>query len=662
MSFNPYVPRPIDKPADVPLDGADLRVLDDAKIFAAPDDPAEWPAWRAALSRWRTDAVERIAYDDELYARPEFDWVATNYVVCLAWLWDELLYDHATGRFTPERFLEVAQRDFGGFDGVVLWHAYPVIGLDDRNQFDFYRQVPELPGLVAAFQARGVRVFVDYNPWDVGTRREAVDDIAAVAQIVEWLGVDGVFLDTMKEGGTVLREALDAVRPGVALEGESRLPLERVCDHPMSWAQWFADSEVPGVLRSRWFEPRHMPHHTRRWHRDHSGELHSAWLNGAGMLVWESVFGSWVGWNDRDKGLLRAMRRVWNGYAAWLRDGGWTPLADHPGEGVSVYASRWDHLDTPLWTVANPGPAHDGPWLVTDERPGHRWFELTTGTELTPKTLDDGRIAVGGPIAEGGVAAVLASPVPVILPVHEPGPLDTTYPRRSAVRTPAPQAARDSVPNGMSVVDGGPRELTVRYRLRETGLYGEVPYVDEWKPLPPRLHNTHSLIRPVTLTRYAISAREVTNAEFAEFIADSGHRPARAERLLDHWSDGRPPAGREHDPVTHVDLDDARAYAAWAGLRLPTEDEWQAAAEDGLLDQHGPRVWNWTESEHTDGRTRFTILKGGSDYAAGGSDWYLDGGPQPPEVSVKFLVPGAGLARSSSIGFRCAADLSGEEK
>lgn len=39
--LNPYVPRPIDMFAEVPLDdGADLGVLDDAKILAAPDDPA----------------------------------------------------------------------------------------------------------------------------------------------------------------------------------------------------------------------------------------------------------------------------------------------------------------------------------------------------------------------------------------------------------------------------------------------------------------------------------------------------------------------------------------------------------------------------------------------------------------------------------------------
>ena len=70
-----------------------------------------------------------------------------------------------------------------------------------------------------------------------------------------------------------------------------------------------------------------MLHHTRRWNRDHTEELHSAWLNGVGMLVWENVFGAWVGWNERDKAMLRAMRPLQRGYAELLATGEWTPLA-----------------------------------------------------------------------------------------------------------------------------------------------------------------------------------------------------------------------------------------------------------------------------------------------------------------------------------------------
>jgi len=605
---DPWSPRPIDLPTAVPLEGP-LDVLDTGKILAAPDDPADWPAWRDALRRWRSEAAARVDYDRSAYARPEFAWTCGCFAVSLVWLWDELLYDHAAACFTPERFCEESEREFGGFDGVVLWHAYPVIGIDERNQFDLYRDVPWLRGLVDAFHARGVRVFVNYNPWDIGTRREPVDDDEAIARLVRELDVDGVFLDTMKEARPSLRAAVDAARPGVAFEGESTLPLARICDHHLSWAQWFGDSAVPGVLRARWFEQQHMLHHTRRWNRDHSEELHSAWLNGVGVLVWENVFGAWVGWNERDKAMLRAMLPVQRRYAELLSTGEWTPLAAHGG-GMQpqVVASRWSDGGTTLWAVAN---GSDEPFAGT-----------LAGTDLDVH------------LPPRGIAAVLGLEQVMVAPGEE----DAGFPVRLPARVAAPLARAQVMPEGFAEAPRPPALTTAVFRRRETGTYGEAPWVEEWKPLPPRLHDLFEVARNTAAApRFAVARREVTNADFARF------RPGHA--------------GPPEEPVTRVDLAEARAYAAWDGARLPTEDEWQLAAEAGLLERAEPLVWNWTESEHADGRTRFAILKGGSSWVAEGSDWYVDGGPQEPRYSLKLLLLGGGLARSAQIGFRLAVDL-----
>jgi sulfatase modifying factor 1 len=590
---DPWSPREIDLPTAVPLEqDAELDRLDAAKIFAAPDDPAEWPAWRETLRRWREEAAGRIEYDGGAYDRPELAWTRSCFCVALVWLWDELLYDHEAGQFTPDRFCAESEREFGGFDGVVLWHAYPVIGIDERNQFDFYRDVPRLRELVHDLRDHGVRVFVNYNPWDVGTRREPVGDEEAIGELVRDLGVDGVFLDTMKEAPSGLRAI---VGPGVAFEGESTVPLARISDHQLSWAQWFADSAVPGVLRARWFEQRHMLHHTRRWNRDHVEELHSAWLNGVGVLVWENVFGAWVGWNERDKALLRAMLSVQRPYVDLLATGEWTPLAASSDDG-RVVASRWSDGETTLWAAAN-----------TSDRAGQLF-----GATLPPC----------------GIAAFLGSEQLVVA-----GGGDSAFPAREAVRVASPVARVDAAPTAFAEVTTRPARTTARFRRRETGTYGEAPFVDEWKPLPPRLHDFVEVERDtVAAPRFAVARLEVSNREFG--------------------ADGPP-----DEPVTGVDLPDARAYAASVGARLPTEDEWHLAAEAGLLERRVPLVWNWTESEHTDGRTRFSILKGGSDWRAEGSDWYVDGGPQEPSFSLKLLLLGEGLARSSRIGFRLAVDL-----
>jgi hypothetical protein len=323
----------LDRPTAVPLDSdADLSVLDGGKILAAPDDPVNWPRWRVQLVRWRNEARARLSYDDGLYRRTDLTWTRSCFVVAQIWLWDELLYDFDRGSFTPERLLADAEERFGGFDGIVLWHAYPVIGIDDRNQWDYYREVPGLRALVDDLDAAGVRVFLDYNPWDTGTRRTG-PDAEELAEAVRNLDADGVFLDTLKEGGSELLDRLDAARAGVAVEGESTLPLARLADHPLSWAQWFADSDVPGVVRAKWYERRHLLHHVRRWHRDHRAELQSAWLNGIGVMVWEVVFSSWVGWNAADAAWLRRMAAVQRSHADLLSIGTWTPLVEPGGRG-----------------------------------------------------------------------------------------------------------------------------------------------------------------------------------------------------------------------------------------------------------------------------------------------------------------------------------------
>lgn len=673
----PYRPRPIDLPTEVPVSGAgggrpdpDLSVLDEAKIIAAPDDPARWSAWRESLRAWRDEAAGRIGYRGELYARPEFEWTQGAYTVAVAWLWDETLYDHERGVFTPDAYLDAGLRDFGGYDAVVLWHAYPVIGVDERNQFDYYRQVPELKDLIGAFHARDVRVFLDYNPWDTGTRREGVADAEAVAALIAEYDADGVFLDTLKEGAAGLRAGLDRARPGVALEGESRVPLTRIADHHLSWAQWFADSPTPGVLRARLFEQRHQMHQTRRWNRDHGDELQTAWLNGAGMLVWDVVFGSWVGWSERDRSAWRAASAVLRRYRSLFTAGEWSPLDGTPvRDGVAgpVYASRFSGARETLWTIVNRGhEPYAGALLelrpATAAAPATRWFDLIGGAELFPEAA-----SIHGALPARGLGAVLAIPADAVdekllafLDHQAARPLsaDATFPARATVRVPAPYAPVAATPRGFAALPGGPRELTVRYRLRETGLYEGAPYVEDWKPLPPRLHQEVTEQRAERSPRpCAVAVSEVTNAEYARFLGETGYVPVRPERFLEHWVDGRPAPGAENAPVTHVGLADARAYAAWAGARLPTEDEWQAAAGAGLVRRAEPRVWNWTESEHCDGRTRFVILKGGSAFRAEGSDWYVDGGGLDPRVSVKLLLCGAPVARSPRIGFRCAVDL-----
>ena len=665
-------------------------------VLPAPDDSSRWPAWRKALARWREDARKKFRYDDSLYGRPDFAWVPSSFACCFLMMCDEMFYNHREGRYEAEAWLDEGIREFGGYDSVVLWHAYPRIGLDQRNQFDFYRDMPGglegLRQLAQAFQARAVRVYIDYNPWDTGTRREGEPDIDALVTMVRAVGADGIFLDTMHQGAAEFRARLDAVRPGVVLESELALPLDKVHDHHMSWAQGFRDSQAPGVLRNKWFERRHMQHQIQRWNHDHTAELHAAWMNGSGIMVWENVFGSWAGWCQRDRSLLRSMLPIQRRYATVFSGGSWTPLV--PTSLPGVYASLWEHAGLRLWTLINrTEERRDGPLLSVPHRERERYFDLIAGREIEA-TARSGAVSLAATMRPRSVACFLAATAGALgagfdrflasqSALDARADFGAAFPERQVSLRPPPSAKAAAAPPGMVAIGPVSFECTVEYRVRETGFYTGTEYATGAGYR--RMFQLDRVTRKAALNRYAIDLTPVTNAQYGEFLNRSGYQPKHRENFLRHWIGGRAPAGSEDHPVVYVDLNDARAYAAWAGKRLPTEEEWQYAAQGprafrypwghafrlgaanagetggrspfGCYDMCG-NTWEWTESERSDGRTRFAFIRGGSYFEAKGSHWYMDGGPQPTNFAAKVLLMWPGLDRCATVGFRCAVDLS----
>lgn len=171
-------------------------------------------------------------------------------------------------------------------------------------------------------------------------------------------------------------------------------------------------------------------------------------------------------------------------------------------------------------------------------------------------------------------------------------------------------------------------------------------------------------VRSVTLAPFRIDRAPVTNATFARFVAATGY-VTQAERATPAgsgvfamtpspvdlhdargwwrfvagacWREPEGPgstlAGREALPVVHVGREDAAAYAAWAGKRLPTEDEWEAAARGGL----DGADYAWGDALMPEGRLMANIW-------TGAFPWYFarDGAPGPTAAGT-YPANGFGL-------------------
>jgi serine/threonine-protein kinase len=113
--------------------------------------------------------------------------------------------------------------------------------------------------------------------------------------------------------------------------------------------------------------------------------------------------------------------------------------------------------------------------------------------------------------------------------------------------------------------------------------------------------------RTVHLDAFYIDKHPVTNREFAVFIEVTGYRPAESDRFLSHLRAGRVPKALEQHPVVYVSWIDARAYAQWAGKRLPSEAEWEKAARgtDG-------RKYPWGRAGPGPGKANFGSREGGT--------------------------------------------------
>ncbi len=196
-------------------------------------------------------------------------------------------------------------------------------------------------------------------------------------------------------------------------------------------------------------------------------------------------------------------------------------------------------------------------------------------------------------------------------------------------------------------------------------------------------------VHTVHIDGFYLDIDEATHADYAAFVEASGHTPPR------HWLGGAMPKEKKDLPIYNVDWNDASAYCAWAGKRLPTEAEWEKAARGGLEGLDYP----WGDDKPSEDLALFNTPEGPGpagkrkpnayglrDMAGGVAEWCSDWfertyyersparNPRGPETGMYKIIRGGSWSsgprritvffrnwvrpnqKTPNVGFRCARD------
>ena len=666
--------------------------------------PKEHEQWLADVTHWRDERRIRIGYNPARYEMPELKWTQSSFIQTQMMVQDRFFYDPVAGKYTVDRYLNDLQQRYGGIDAVLIWPTYPNMGIDNRNQHDMIRCMPGgvagVREMIAEFHKRGVRVLFPMMMWDQGTRKPDKSWPEAIADLMKEIGADGINGDTQDGVPSAFSEAADRAGHPLAFQPEAGPHDEAVSYDVLTWGQ-YKFPPVPRVDRYKWLEPRHMVNISDRWNRAKTDDLQFAFFNGIGWESWENIWGIWNGITPHDAEATRRVATIERLIAPFLISQKWEPF--FPMLHFGVFASRWPLSGDTVWTIVNRND-YDiiGPQIEVPFQAGVHYYDLYHGVEVTPERRG-GKAVLSFNLNAKDYGAVLATARPL-------SDATKTLMARMKTLTTTPLASLADkwtfLPQQMVEIEStkpAPREPSGMIKIPERNFQFQVRGIEiegfndigvdvqySWEDSPRRYHD-HTL----HVKSFWIDKFPVTNQEFKKFLDATHYHPQDDLNFLRNWKNGTYPDGWANNPVTWVSLEDARAYASWAGKRLPYEWEWQYAAQGtdgrvypwgnewdasavpvpdksrtmrgpdpvdahpkgaspfGVMDLVG-NVWQWTE-EFTDEHTRAGILRGGSYYQPQGSIWYF---PQAYKLNEhgKLLMVAPSMDRSGALGFRLVQD------
>lgn len=711
-------------------------------------------------------------FDDTLLEREDLKWIRNCYASNLMMAWDKRFYDYIDNAFHVKEYLEKMKSLMGGYDVYGIWATWPALGMDQRNQWDMFRDLPggliKLREISDLCHQLGSAFFLCYNPWDKSTRDDE-GHFDGMTNITRTANIDGFVLDTSGGSSTELQDAVDAARKGVVMYSEGMAvphDMQGIVSGRVHNALYY-----PPVLNlNKFIRPDFAIFRVAEEAREPiKREFNLSFFNGYGTEINNFPPGRFE-WSDEQLRYWGKLLQIQRENSSNFTEKSYVPLISTLVD--SVYVNEWPAKSKTIYTIFNlhPGGFSGNLFKVENEDKQfhfvdifhHEELEINSGganKHFIPVKLDGFNSIDLGTNNESSVTAV--AKFPKLLSVILKGDVltfsskmgdsiriwagDPSYEKRAVIFGIQEQSIRllSQFPNyeGKFVVQAFKNKEIIDERIINiipgtARLISETETTDRVDKVPKDMvlipsgifqcdsyrtgdsfisypENLTSKGDKVPMKKFFMDKYPVTNKQYREFLKATGYKPKDTTNFLKHWINKQIPKGQENYPVIYVTLEDAKAYAKWAGKRIPTEIEWQYAAQTengnewpwiqekpvereevfitntlsvwkikgidstrcnlgngslypvgkykegenpyGLYDLVGC-VWQLTNDVYDNTTYRYIMVKGGSYFLPTSSFWYVQGGPRELNFRQYLLRVSPSFERKATVGFRCVKD------